>query len=289
MILLGCISQFKIGHSHQDILREANVKEGVTTCETCSENPCQNQGVCQESLSKEGYMCICSGGFSGPTCNKLRGESCSPCKLNQTFISFIFHITCFFIDACGKGRCIDNEHSFDCLCPLGTAGRRCEREIAVVEPAFSNDAYIAYPTPKPQRRLKLSIKIKPTNLNDGILVYSSESEEGHGDFASLAIKDRHLEFRFDVGNGPTIIRSNKEVTPNQWVAVTASRTLSEGRLVVNGDAPVVGRSIGNHKALNLHTPLYVGGFDRQHVRISEGVGVDEGFNGCIAEVSLIYR
>lgn len=108
-----------------------------------------------------------------------------------------------FSDACGVGRCIDTDNSFECQCPLGRAGRRCEREITVNKPAFhnKNDAFIAYPPLKPARRLKFTMKIKPVGVEDGILLYSSETEEGHGDFISLAIHDKHLEFRFDAGNG----------------------------------------------------------------------------------------
>lgn len=46
-----------------------------------------------------------------------------------------------------------------------------------------------------------TLKIKPNGVDDGILLYSSETEEGHGDFISLAVHDKHLEFRFDAGNG----------------------------------------------------------------------------------------
>lgn len=84
---------------------------------------------------------------------------------------------------------------------MGRAGRKCEREITINEPAFKNGAYIAYPPPKPARRLKIALRIKPNDVNDGILLYSGETEEGHGNFISLAIRDRHIEFRFDAGNG----------------------------------------------------------------------------------------
>lgn len=73
------------------------------------------------------------------------------------------------------------------------------------EPAFSDDAYVAYQAPKQQRKLKVSLKVKPSDLNDGILLYSGETEEGHGDFVSLAIRDRRIEFRFDAGNGKFFI------------------------------------------------------------------------------------
>lgn len=69
------------------------------------------------------------------------------------------------------------------------------------------------------------------------------------------------------------------------MAVTASRSLSEGRLIVSGDAPVVERSPGNNKTPNLLTYLYVGGVDKQKVKVNEGVGVSSGFDGCISDVS----
>ncbi|KAJ8950522.1 hypothetical protein NQ318_015266 [Aromia moschata] len=239
---VGCISRFKIGHAHQDILRDNLNKTGITTCETCSENRCQNNGACQEALSKE--------------------------------------------DACGTGRCIDTQNSFECQCPLGRSGRRCEREITINEPAFQNDAYIAYPTPRPARRLKLSMRVKVNDVSDGVLLYCSETEEGHGDFISLAVHDRHLEFRFDAGNGATVIKQNTELEPGQWHVVTATRSLSDGRLIVDGEPPAVGRLAGNHKTLNLQTPLYVGGYDKHHVKINDGVKVYSGFNGCISEISV---
>ena len=32
-------------------------------------------------------------------------------------------------------------------------------------------------------------------------MYAAQSGDGQGDFASVAIKDQHLEFRFDTGSG----------------------------------------------------------------------------------------
>lgn len=52
---------------------------GITSCETCAQNPCHNNGVCQESYSVVGYKCICPAGFSGGHCENT-GESCYPGK-----------------------------------------------------------------------------------------------------------------------------------------------------------------------------------------------------------------
>ncbi|XP_044266426.1 basement membrane-specific heparan sulfate proteoglycan core protein isoform X20 [Tribolium madens] len=263
---VGCISRFKIGFNYIDITKQAKYKHGITTCETCSHDKCKNRGVCQEALSPEGYSCICTPGYSGPNCEKLKGEACSPYT-------------------CGTGRCLDNDNGFDCLCPMGRVGRRCEREISVNEPAFSNGAYIAYPVPKLQRRFKAALKIKPTDTRDGILLYCAETDEGHGDFVSLAIKDRHIEFNFNVGGRPVTIRSEKEVRPGEWHVLTATRSLSEGRLIVDGET-TFGTTPGNHKTLNLLTRLYVGGYDSESIKINEKVGVHSGFNGCISEIKM---
>ena len=44
------------------------------------------------------------------------------------------------------------------------------------------------------------MRIKPHEVRDGLLAYSAQMDDG-GDFASLAIKDRRVEFRYDSGSG----------------------------------------------------------------------------------------
>ncbi|ERL92782.1 hypothetical protein D910_10090 [Dendroctonus ponderosae] len=199
-LFAGCISKFKIGYNFQDILRDALNSTGITNCETCTENKCQHRGTCQEALTTEGYTCICSAMFSGPTCDKRKGEACSPY-------------------ACGVGKCIDTDYGFQCQCPLGRSGRNCEKTVQVYEPAFRDNAYIAYPPPRPLKRTKIQMRIKPRSVDDGVLLYAAETAEGHGDFISLTIKDRHLEFRFDNGkevvclNAYTVLIRTRSVLP----------------------------------------------------------------------------
>lgn len=50
-------------------------------------------------------------------------------------------------------------------------------------------------------RMRMAMKIKPKEIKDGLLVYCAQSEEGTGDFSSLAIKNKRIEFRFDSGSG----------------------------------------------------------------------------------------
>ena len=85
-----------------------------------------------------------------------------------------------------------------------------------------------------------------------------------------------------------MIRSEREVKPGEWTAVSVGRNFREGQITVDDDAPVVGQSPGSTRGLNLRTPLYVGGFDKQRIHLSDGVGVKKGFNGCVREVKHLY-
>ena len=138
---------------------------------------------------------------------------------------------------------------------------------------------------------------------DGILMYCSQSKDGQGDFASIAIKDGRVEFRFDTGSGPAILRSGVPITAGAWYTVSVERKLREGQLKistsgVNDDGTikedsditgvsttVTGKSPGSTRGLNIRTPLYFGGTDEQHT-VDEGVGVTQGFSGCIADLVM---
>jgi hypothetical protein len=84
MLFTGCISRLLIGSVHHELVRDATLSQGVTTCETCAVNPCLNQGVCQEATEPQGYLCICPPGFSGLNCDRV-GEACFPGE--YTFLS----------------------------------------------------------------------------------------------------------------------------------------------------------------------------------------------------------
>lgn len=53
----------------------------------------------------------------------------------------------------------------------------------------------------PAFRMRMAMKVKPKEIKDGLLVYCAQTEDGAGDFSSLAIKNKRVEFRFDSGSG----------------------------------------------------------------------------------------
>jgi len=264
---VGCISRLMLGSRGRDISTTAEKSVGITGCETCAENPCDNGGICQESHSKTGYVCLCSPGFSGEKCSKV-GDACFP-------------------GVCGMGKCEDTPSGIQCYCPIGRTGDRCRLEKKVKEPAFIGDSYVAYSRPKHiLRRLHLAFKFKAKETKDSVIFYCAQDESGQGDFASVAIKDKHLEFRFDTGSGPAILRSKSEVEANKWHEVKIKRKLREGSLVFDKEKPISATSPGNTRGLNIRTPVYVGGLNLQKYEHAEGVGVTAGFYGCISELEL---
>ncbi|XP_025163883.1 basement membrane-specific heparan sulfate proteoglycan core protein [Harpegnathos saltator] len=264
---VGCISRLVLGEKQIDLIGDQTDSVGITNCETCAENPCNNGGVCQEASTKNGYTCLCRAGFSGKHCDFV-GQSCYP-------------------GACGEGKCVDKETGFDCYCPLGKRGPRCQYSVNVHEPAFHDEkAFLAHDTPKALRRLKVAMSFNPTDTGDGILMYCSQSDEGLGDFAALVIRDQHVEFRFDIGSGEAVIRSPYTIQPGVWTYVTVNRDFKEAKLSVNGEPFVEGKAPGASRTMTLNTPLYIGGVDRRKIVVNKKAGVDWSFRGCISELEV---
>ncbi|NWU83430.1 FBP1 protein, partial [Onychorhynchus coronatus] len=120
----------------------------------CSSRPCQNGGTCIDlPNSSKIHLCICSctPGFTGKNCEEvidycsLLSISCLNEGLCLNIIGgftvrlFFFSISGEFcevqIDNCGSnscengGTCIAYEDHFQCTCPVGFEGERCELDI----------------------------------------------------------------------------------------------------------------------------------------------------------------
>ena len=74
-------------------------------------------------------------------------------------------------------------------------------------PEFSGHSYLEYPGLGRSSLLFLEIElvIKPTKPN-GVILYNGYTKDRQGDFISLTMVQGHLEFRFDLGTGPGILR-----------------------------------------------------------------------------------
>lgn len=62
----------------------------------------------------------------------------------------------------------------------------------------------------------------------GLILYNGQQSGGSGDFVSLGLNSGFVEFRFDVGSGPAIIKSTLPVSLGQWHTVQLIRNRRDG-------------------------------------------------------------
>lgn len=80
-------------------------------------------------------------------------------------------------------------------------------EVDVLIPSFNGDSYLQY---LGLRRSMLNyavieITFRPRDP-DGLIFYNGYSTDGTGDFISLALNNGSVEYRFDLGTGPAILK-----------------------------------------------------------------------------------
>ncbi|XP_078383156.1 uncharacterized protein LOC144665733 isoform X1 [Oculina patagonica] len=89
----------------------------------CSSWPCKNNGTCISQYEKKSYVCHCVKGFKGKHCQTDINEcESSPCVNN--------------------GTCTDLINGFNCSCPVGFHGDRCEKgPLSSLSAIINGNAY----------------------------------------------------------------------------------------------------------------------------------------------------
>ncbi|XP_061175117.1 pikachurin-like [Saccostrea echinata] len=182
-------------------------------------------------------------------------------------------------------RCSIQDSQAKCYCPLGYTGKLCDTERIVKYPQFMGDSFLTLPPiTSGYRDIEISVEFKPAS-DSGLLLFSSEHSQAKGDFFSLVLVNGFVEFRFDCGTGPAVIRSPNHVKIGQWNQVKAKRSESQGWLWMNGHGPVSGFSQGSYTRITLRTSLYVGGY--QNISpIRSRVNMWSGFRGCVQSLVI---
>ncbi|KAM3659714.1 LOW QUALITY PROTEIN: basement membrane-specific heparan sulfate proteoglycan core protein [Ammospiza maritima maritima] len=262
---MGCVRQLRIQGEDVAFGDMDLQAHGVTNCPTCQDRPCQNGGVCQDDESGT-YVCRCPHGFTGSNCEYSQALHCHP-------------------EACGPdATCVNRPdgQGYTCRCHLGKTGERCTEGEVVNVPSFDEEgAFVSYPPlTNVHHELRLEVEFLPL-APDGLLLFSAGKAAPVEDYVALAMIGGHLEFRYELGSGPAVLRSTEPVALGQWHWVTAERIHKDGTLVVDDAAPVKRSSPGKSQGLNLRSPLYLGGTEpplRPPTNAS--------FRGCIGEVSV---
>ncbi|XP_015907469.1 pikachurin [Parasteatoda tepidariorum] len=196
-------------------------------------------------------------------------------------------------DVCSKviclngGQCVAASPDYGvCLCPLGYIGDKCETAMELVVPLFNGSSYLQYPglSNTVLSFIELQIVFKPYRPN-GVLFYNGYKMDGTGDFISLSLVNGYLEFRFDLGTGVAVIRSEEPLSVGEWHTAFISRTGRDGILEVDEQPKVEGTSPGAFTQLSLPLNMYIGGVHDAR-DVARKAFITESFTGCIQRVII---
>ncbi|RWS29759.1 agrin-like protein, partial [Leptotrombidium deliense] len=135
--------------------------------------------------------------------------------------------------------------------------------------------------------IRFTIEIEfQTFSENGIILFNGQSLSGKGDFVSIAIHNGHVEFKFNLGSGPVLLKSHRKIDLQTRVKVVARRYLRDGKLSVSGQEDVTGKSHGTMKNLDLGDYLYLANVPSDHKRVSENIGVRSGLFGCLFSLKI---
>ncbi|XP_075405699.1 agrin [Tenrec ecaudatus] len=278
--LRGCVRLLDINNQQLELTGPgAAVRSvGVGECggDPCVPNPCHGGVPCQ-ALEADMFICQCPPNRLGLTC----ADEKSPCLPNPCH---------------GAAPCrVLPEGGVKCECPLGRGGALCQTVSSAWDDArpfladFNGFSYLELRGLHTFERdlgekMVLEVVFLARGPN-GLLLYNGQKTDGRGDFVSLALHGRHLEFRYDLGKGAAVIRSKEPVALGTWTRVSLERSGRKGALRV-GDGPrVLGESPVPHTVLNLKELLYIGGAP-DFSKLARAAAVSAGFDGAIQMVSL---
>ena len=152
---------------------------------------------------------------------------------------------------------------------------------------FIGSSYIAYQPPTSSPTLAVSVTFIPY-LPDGLLIFSSFTENDFGDFFSVSLVDGIVQLKYSLGAGTTVVSSPMSVSINTWHRVTARLEMSNGSLLVDDQDTVFGYDASPFNTLNMHSNLFLGGYSN-FINISSITGVDVGLNGCVSQLHINDR
>uniref|UniRef100_A0A671RYE7 Agrin n=1 Tax=Sinocyclocheilus anshuiensis TaxID=1608454 RepID=A0A671RYE7_9TELE len=264
--LVGCIRMLDVNNLFYNLQENGDsvlYGSGVGECgnNPCMPNPCKNGASCQVKEA-EMFHCKCVNGFSGPTC----ADTHNPCDPNKCHPS---------------SRCqVLPEGGYKCECPMGREGKHCEKGTK------TSFMYLIELYSFVHRQKFSMTVVLLANDSKGMIFYNGQKTDGKGDFISLSLNDGILEFRYDLGKGPAVIRSKEKIKLNEWSTVNLERASRKGEISINGKDPVRGEAPNQHTDLNLKESLFVGGAP-DFRKVARAAAIKDGFKGAIQKITLM--
>ncbi|XP_037076211.1 agrin-like [Pollicipes pollicipes] len=261
---------------------------------------CRKDEECRVTLSLcNNGMCECQDGLDEAS-NRQQCIALTPPMLTTEGVTRLVLNPCMSRPCLHGARCQQDERNHDdyvCLCPEAMTGKNCDLPVgpptaappaagdSYDTPSFSGRSYLTMRPPKATIKFHLELEFS-SHTDDGILLYNQQWPNGTGDFIAIALVDGFVEFRYDIGNGPVVIRSLSKVSQGGYHKVVARRYHGDGQLIVDGGESIHGRSEGSLRSLDLRQPLYIGYVPSQYNRVYENAGTAFGFVGCVRRLRL---
>uniref|UniRef100_A0A3P9HFD4 EGF like, fibronectin type III and laminin G domains n=1 Tax=Oryzias latipes TaxID=8090 RepID=A0A3P9HFD4_ORYLA len=215
------------------------------------------------------------------------GKALSGADIGECSDSVCNQVSCANGGVCFANRADD----YICLCPLGFRGLLCEESFLLSSPLFNETAFSYAVIPWPQRPqnylsfMEFEVTFWPST-SDGVLLYSDDAASG--DFLTINIVDKYVEFRFDCGSGEAVIRSDEQISLDSWHELRVTRTAKSGILQVDSQRAVEGISEGAFTQINCSSPLYIGGVPH-YDKTKRTARVLKPFTGIIQKLILNDR
>ncbi|XP_043244831.1 agrin-like, partial [Amphibalanus amphitrite] len=264
-------------------------------------SPCGADAECRVTLSecREG-VCQCQTGYQEAP-NRQQCTAMTPPMLTTEGVTRLVLNPCMSRPCLHGGVCQQSEtdhESFSCLCTTEWRGDTCQEPVGpptvappaadgdnYEQPSFSGRSYLTLRAPKATIKLQLEVEFV-SHAADGLLLYGQQMENGTGDFIALALVDGFVEFRYDIGNGPVVIRSLQRVSQGEYHKVVARRYHGDGQLIVDDGESIHGQSDGKWRSLDLSEMLYVGHVPSKYDRVYENTGTVFGLVGCVRRLRV---
>ncbi|KAL7742847.1 hypothetical protein ACLKA6_012270 [Drosophila palustris] len=149
-------------------------------------------------------------------------------------------------------------------------------------------SYMSFPTiPNSSIKFNFEITFRPES-GDGLLLFNGQTR-GSGDYIALSFKDRYVEFRFDFGGKPLLVRAEQPMELNEWHTVRVHRSRRDGYMQLDEQHPVAFPTLSQTPPLELIEDMYIGGVPSWDLLPSDAAPQQTGFVGCISRLTLQGR
>jgi len=195
---------------------------------------------------------------------------------------------------CIHGTCVTAMSPFKCSCDFGWKGDFCSLRVVAwryLDESYSQFTLMSgYNTPKVLTwydKYKSVYKLQFRTQDDGVILFEGATNQQFNniDFSILEIKDKILQYRYNLGDGTQILMvSGVNVTDHAWHNLTLTRTGTQVVLELTSNNIVVAyvtRNQGTSQLLDTSTIIHVGGVP---MKIKDRDVVGDDFKGCIANI-----